>query len=1003
MGKTMEELESDIQTVTIGSEEWTGSLRDFAKKMGAETKFSATEAADALNYMALAGYDTKTSMETLPTVLNLAAAGGMDLATASDMVTDTQSALGLSLEETGVMVDQMAKAASKSNTSVAQLGDAMLKIGATARNIKGGTQELSTVLGVLADNGIKGSEGGTHLRNMLLSLQNPTDDAKGILDELGVSIYDSEGNMRSMIDVIGDLREDTEGLSQESKDAIVSGIFNKTDLAAVNALLGTSEERFRELSGAIGEASGAAKDMAETQLDNLSGDITIMQSAMEGLKIAISDGATPALRESVQGITEVIGGLNDLVSGVEGGSDRIKNGFAQVLAGIRTALPAIVEMFGSIMSAILEAIPDLVNSIVKILPSLFDKILTAIEGMIPNLMKVLPDLINVLADLGAKLAEHIPEILAELAKGIINCIPAILGSVGKLVDGIGKSLLGIKDPVDDINDRLSGIGETAQKSWDEISEAMSQQVDTSGILSSLGNTEAEIDGKINDIESQITGILKERLSEQQGLRESDIENIKKYLDEIRNLEEEKLSIYDSQAAAQIEIMKGMTDAEATEFAERYGKLQAYIQQEKDALEESYNARMVMADNAHTTMIQAAENYLKKQNGIEDEHYQNMISEAESAYQAAKDEAKKFYDEHIENIRKREAEGLEAATGAQNDYVDNIIKTFSRAAEANDTYWDALTGKLGDVRQATYEAQQEQQSAVNEMLEGLENGAGESATAWLGMMANIKAGGEDLSAEAKNTAELIVGAFENMPAGTQEAGKEALIGLASGMKDHIPELEDASEMSAKQIVEVIKKFLDINSPSRVMAEIGQNTAKGLAQGIKEEGSAAYGAMQEIGDNLVSGIGAGMQQKGNWLSNVAAQIIRNAIQAAKDAGKIESPSRIMRDEVGLMLTEGIGVGIADGEGYVTDAIGDLGSSIIDSAKAISLNSGLLPGYNPGAADFGLFNAGMVAMAMQGQQTNGSAAPVINITNYINGAESPVVWAEELVREIKLEMRA
>ena len=154
MGYSVEELN------TAGSEaaETYSQLRSFAMEMGATTAFSATEASNALNYMALAGYDAETSMAMLPNVLNLAAAGGIDLASASDMVTDAQSALGLTLDETSVMVDQMAMAASKSNTSVAQLGEAFLTVGGTAKNLAGGTTELSTMLGVLADNGIKGSE-----------------------------------------------------------------------------------------------------------------------------------------------------------------------------------------------------------------------------------------------------------------------------------------------------------------------------------------------------------------------------------------------------------------------------------------------------------------------------------------------------------------------------------------------------------------------------------------------------------------------------------------------------------------------------------------------------------------------------------------------------------------------------------------------------------------------------------------------------------------------------
>ena len=201
MGYTVD----DLNDSTSEASQNFSRLRDFAQEMGSTTAFSASQAADALNYMALAGYDTETSIKMLPSVLDLAASGSMDLARASDMVTDTQSALGLSIGETSTLVDQRAKTASKSNTSVSQLGDAMLTIGATARNVSGGTTELSTVLGVLADNGIKGAEGGTHLRNMILSLQTPTKDGKAALEELGVSVYDTDGNMRSMIDIVGDL------------------------------------------------------------------------------------------------------------------------------------------------------------------------------------------------------------------------------------------------------------------------------------------------------------------------------------------------------------------------------------------------------------------------------------------------------------------------------------------------------------------------------------------------------------------------------------------------------------------------------------------------------------------------------------------------------------------------------------------------------------------------------------------------------------------------------
>ena len=301
MGKTMDELANETGTVDLAWGKFSGNLREYAQEMGKNTKFSATEAAEALNYMALAGYDTQKSMEMLPSVLNLAAAGNMELATASDMVTDASSALNLSQEETVEMVDQMAMAASKSNTSVQQLGEAFLTVGGTAKVLKGGTTELSAALGILADNGTKGAEGGTALRNILTSIQG--DKFENTFGALGVQAYDAEGNLRSLKDIVGDMNVAMEGMTDEEKTDIINKVFNARDLKNVNALLGTSADRWDELTGAIEDSEGAAEKMADTQLDNLAGDITLLKSAFEGLKISISDKLSPAFRKIVQGLT----------------------------------------------------------------------------------------------------------------------------------------------------------------------------------------------------------------------------------------------------------------------------------------------------------------------------------------------------------------------------------------------------------------------------------------------------------------------------------------------------------------------------------------------------------------------------------------------------------------------------------------------------------------------------------------------------------------------------
>lgn len=299
--------------ITSAAEEFE-ILSTAAKEMGESTKFSASQASEALNYLALAGYNAEKSVAALPTVLNVAAAGGMELASASDMITDAMSALGLETAQMSTFADQLAVTSQKSNTSVSQLGEAILTVGGTAKTLSGGVTEMNTALGILADNGIKGSEGGTMLRNVILSLSAPTSTAAEALTGLGVTAFDASGKMKPLQETFADLGGALSKLTEQERTETLSNIFNKVDLKGVNALLGTSVERFDELSGYISDCSGAAAQMAATMDDNLKGDLTIMQSALEGLGIAAYEKFQEPMRTAVQEVTDYIGELSKSVT-----------------------------------------------------------------------------------------------------------------------------------------------------------------------------------------------------------------------------------------------------------------------------------------------------------------------------------------------------------------------------------------------------------------------------------------------------------------------------------------------------------------------------------------------------------------------------------------------------------------------------------------------------------------------------------------------------------------
>lgn len=254
------------------------------------------------------------------------------------------SALGMGVSESEKMVDQMAKTASTTNTSVAQLGEGILTIGATAKTVKGGTAELNTALGILANNGIKGAEGGTHLRNIILSLQNPTDKAAASMQQLGVDVYDSEGNMRSLNDILGELNTSMDGMTSQDKSNIINNIFNKTDLSSVNALLANTGDTWDDLQTSITNSGGAAQQMADTQLDNLQEQLTILKSALEGLAISFGELLMPAIKQIVGWVQKFVDWLN----GMDEGTKKV----IVTVALLAAALGPVLIVVGKVISAV---------------------------------------------------------------------------------------------------------------------------------------------------------------------------------------------------------------------------------------------------------------------------------------------------------------------------------------------------------------------------------------------------------------------------------------------------------------------------------------------------------------------------------------------------------------------------------------------------------------------------------------------------------------------------
>ena len=423
-----------IDKTTAEGQKAFETLENAARECGASTAFSATEAAEALNYLALAGYDADKAATALPTVLKLAGAGAMDLAAASDMVTDSMSALGIEATEANLtqFSDQLAQTASKANTSVAQLGEAILTVGGTAKGLAGGTTELNTALGILADNGLKGAEGGTHLRNIILSLQNPTDKAAASLKSLGVDVYDAQGNMRGLNDVFKDLQGAMAGMDNASKDSILSTLFNKTDLTAANAMLSNCADRFDELSAAVENSAGACENMYAIQLDNLNGDIDILKSGLSDLGISIYQDLNGPLREMTQLATSMVGELSEAYKsgGMEGMVGAVGGCMAEVVNTIADYAPQVVSMGVDLLENFISGITD--NS--GALATAASEVITVfVEGLFTLVPQVILAGIDILTQFVQSMTAQLPQLISTGTQAIVNFVNGIIQRLPEVI------------------------------------------------------------------------------------------------------------------------------------------------------------------------------------------------------------------------------------------------------------------------------------------------------------------------------------------------------------------------------------------------------------------------------------------------------------------------------------------------------------------------------------------------------------------------------------------
>lgn len=321
--KDFEAAMSQVQAISGSTQSDLTRLTAKAKEMGATTKFTAAESAEAFNYMAMAGWNAEQMMGGIEGILNLAAASGEDLGTTSDIVTDALTAFGLKASDATHFSDVLAQASSSANTDVGMMGETFKYVASMAGSLSYSIEDVALMTGLMANSGIKSTQAGTSLNAVLTRLATNSSGAADTIAALGVNFYDSAGNARPLATVIGELREATKGMNQEQKSNLANTVAGMEAQKGLLAILNASEADYNKLADAITNADGASKRMSDTMMDNLSGDITLFQSAVDGLKISLGERMSNSwLRDIVQWLTAQVPKVEQLFSDAMDSTER---------------------------------------------------------------------------------------------------------------------------------------------------------------------------------------------------------------------------------------------------------------------------------------------------------------------------------------------------------------------------------------------------------------------------------------------------------------------------------------------------------------------------------------------------------------------------------------------------------------------------------------------------------------------------------------------------------
>lgn len=976
VGSDFESGMSKVAAISGATGKELQALTNKAKEMGAKTKFSATESAEAFQYMAMAGWKTGDMLNGIEGIMNLAAASGENLGQVSDIVTDALTAFGLKASDSAHFADVLAQASSNANTNVGMMGETFKYVAPVAGALGFSAEDCALAIGLMANSGIKAGQAGTALRSILNRMASPTNEVQQAMDALGISITNSDGSMKSLRDIMKDLRSSFSNLTEAQKAQMASALGGQEAMSGLLAIVGASDEDFDKLTDAIDHSDGAAKRMADTMNDNLKGKVTILQSALEALGISAYEKFETPMKDAVDSVTKNVDKLNKSMS-----SGKLSKSFDKVAESMAKVASTAINLSIKAIPKVVDAFAFIVDNAKKVASGVLGaytafKIFTNYQKICATVTKAsaAASLIYEVAVKAVTGQITIATAAQEALNLAMMAIPA--GLLAAAVAGIGVALVAYTaatiasyqetdknviatEKLVSSHDKLTKKLEENKKARQESTQSVEEEATKSEVLTNRLEELAKKTNKTKAEKEELKNIVDQLNKSMPDLNlqyDEETDKLNKDTDAVRrNIDAQKdlmlVKAYQEQQQAIVnDIAKAQT--QLNKATEQSTKNEKALEKAKRKTNEAYDEMVKAGKSVQDTTSKETQAYINA-----------TLAQAkvQEAHKKSKDTAKEL-QKQINALNKEYEDTGKSVEKALNDVdVDNALADITqKCAEAGIKIPQSVVDGIKAGKYAIPQSVEEMKALINmdsfeevsakakekgvqipqSMAEGLKNGTVTVEEANQYIKDAIKF--DDVVQKAKDAGvDIPAGLAENVANG-QTAPADAVQQMknliqfqdllnntslaGAAVPQSIKDAVMAGRMSPAQAVQQMKKnAVDAAQMESEMKSKGTKGAKGYTSGVgsgkkdaKTSGqslkdnatsgaSGGYSGMHTEGANAGNGFAAGIRSVVSRVASAAANLVRSAINAAKKEQNSHSPSRVWRDEVGEMSSEGYIEGI------------------------------------------------------------------------------------------------